>query len=383
MIGRNVIFIFFVLFGCGCSIRSVYIDDVYRTGAPPLADSAIVHSLFLIGDAGAPQEGKEEPAFRVLTDMASVDPKRSTIVFLGDNIYQRGLPESTCVDRPEMERRLLEQIRIGEQSGARTVFVPGNHDWDYQGKDGYRAVLRQQSFIDSRQLPHVFIAPRDAYPGPTVIDAEHPLRIVAIDTEWWLHRYEKPLYPGDTSEVQSKRRFLDSLSGILAQDKRTIVVAHHPLETYGEHGGFFEWTDHLFPLRKLSSWLWIPLPGIGSLYPLSRLWGISDQDFSGSGNRAMRTSLDSLLSLHDVVAYASGHEHTLQVIKNRARHFYLVSGNGIVQHSEALTTGKNSLFASRAEGFMRLDVGRNGAVRLAVISTADGDAAEVFSMMLR
>src|SRR5436309_11924013 len=31
------------------------------------------------------------------------------------------------------------------------------------------------------------------------------------------------------------------------------------------HGGHFGWQDHIFPLRNIKPWLWIPLPLIGSV----------------------------------------------------------------------------------------------------------------------
>ncbi|MBI2429382.1 MAG: hypothetical protein HYV29_11425 [Ignavibacteriales bacterium] len=157
------------------------------------------------------------------------------------------------------------------------------------------------------------------------------------------------------------------------------------MESHGEHGGFFDWRDHIFPLRKLVDWLWIPLPGIGSLYPFSRMMGISDQDFAGSRYEAMRTTIDSVLSLYDPVVYAAGHEHTLQVLDGKSRHYYLVSGKGIQKHTEALTYGDNSIFAGRGTGFMRIDFSSTGSIRLGVIE-AKGDSlngVEIYSMMLR
>lgn len=369
----------------GCSIRSVYIKETFAIPVPEIVQDSISHSIFLIGDAGKPIPEGIEPTFALLAQHASVNPERSTIIFLGDNIYPNGLPDEYSSSRKEMERRINEQIEIGKKSGAQTIFVPGNHDWDYQGKDGWNAIKREQAFIESKNLSNVTMLPRDGFPGPSIVEIGNEIRIVVIDTEWWLHKYEKPLYANDTTEEQTKRRFLDSLTWAIssANGKKIIVVAHHPIESHGEHGGFFELKDHLFPLQKLYSWLWLPLPGIGSLYPLSRMWGISDQDFSGTNNTIMRMKLDSVLSQHNVLIYAAGHEHTLQVMNKRAHHYYLVSGNGIQNHSEALTTGKNTLLASRYEGFMRVDFSINGSVRLGVISLEGNKRREIFSMMLR
>jgi UDP-2,3-diacylglucosamine pyrophosphatase LpxH len=369
----------------GCSIQGNYIRETANVSAPPIQTDSIIQTIYLIGDAGEPTDGGQEPVFRFLSDAVMSNPALSTIIFLGDNIYPSGLPDTNDTERKEMERRLFEQINIGAANGVRTIFIPGNHDWDYKGKQGLAAINRQEDFIIQRNLPNIFLTPTKGSPGPSVIDIGDDIRIIAIDTEWWLHKYAKPLYPNDTNEIQTRKKFLDSLSTILeeSRQKRSLIVGHHPLRTFGEHGGFFDWKDHIFPLRKLSVWLWIPLPGIGSLYPISRMMGISDQDMSGAKNIIMRNAIDSVLAQQSVVAYASGHEHTLQVIDKESDHYYLVSGKGIQHHDEALTVGEATIAATRREGFMRLDYLKNGAIRLGVIVSGDASGVEVFSMMLR
>jgi len=372
------------LFINACSIRSVYIAEEIGNRAPIGAVDSVSYSIFLIGDAGEPMPDGEERILTVLTDAVSRRSKNSTLIFLGDNIYPAGLPETDRSDRREMERRLSEQIAVGEQSGAPTYFVPGNHDWDRQGSDGMQAILRQAQFIAGKGLSNVRLLPADALPGPSYIDVNDNIRIIFIDTQWWLHEYEKPLYRNAASEDETKTQFLDSLSQLLTTQRTTLVAGHHPLETYGEHNGFFDWRDHLFPLRHLSKYVWIPLPGIGSLYPLSRMWGITQQDFSGSKYGELRHRLDSVLSIHRPIAYASGHEHSLQILKPANGFHYLVSGYGMKSHSSALRTGEGTLFARRAPGFMRLDFFADGRVCVRVFEVSENeDGTEIFSMMLR
>lgn len=384
MVNRSLL-ILIVLLSSGCGIQSVYIDSRYPSNVSVAPHDSIQQTLYLIGDAGEPISDGIEPTFRILTQQASQHPTSSSIIFLGDNIYPRGLPEIGGPLRKEMERRLEAQITIGTESGVRTIFVPGNHDWEYQGSNGWKAIKREEEFIESKKLANVTLLPKRGLPGPAVMDIGSEIRIVAIDTEWWLQSGNKPLYDLDSSESQTKRRFLDSLSFVLTEskDRNVIIVAHHPLQTHGEHGGFFGWKDHLFPLRKVVPWLWLPLPGIGSLYPLSRMWGISDQDFSGKRNSDMRNALDSIISRSAVLVYASGHEHSLQVLSKKSNHLYLVSGKGIQKHQEPLSYGENTILASPFQGFMRLDFMVNKTIRLSVIDTRGEDGVEIFSMLLK
>jgi hypothetical protein len=149
--------------------------------------------------------------------------------------------------------------------------------------------------------------------------------------------------------------------------RQTLVAAHHPLETGGPHGGHFTWKDHLFPLRNAKSWLWLPLPFIGSAYPSARQAGVTDQDLSGSRNRAMRAALETVFAETTPLAYAAGHEHTLQVLDGKGARHLLVSGAGIFGHTSPVARLAATRYASEAAGFMRLDEHANGRVRLTVL----------------
>ncbi|HKT61037.1 MAG TPA: hypothetical protein VJQ46_13385, partial [Gemmatimonadales bacterium] len=187
----------------------------------------------------------------------------------------------------------------------------------------------------------------------------------------------------------------DSLLGALRDKgpRQAIVLDHHPLRSGGEHGGSFTLVDHIFPLRNIKSWLWIPLPLIGSLYPIARQHGISNQDLSGRKYGEMVRALEAVFARYPPLVMASGHDHDLQVIRggrpditNAA--YQLVSGAGILGHTGLVRSVHGSLFERDAAGFMRLDVTRDGRIRLSVTTVARdgkqsaGAAAEVFSLWL-
>jgi len=117
-----------------------------RAAPPPARVAAaavdVDVSLFLIGDAGEPSP-RGEPVLRALGSEIARDPPRAVVVFLGDNLYPKGLPVPEAADRPEMERRLDAQVDVVKAAGVRGVVVPGNHDWDEGGPDGWEAIRRQ------------------------------------------------------------------------------------------------------------------------------------------------------------------------------------------------------------------------------------------------
>ncbi|MEE9225655.1 MAG: metallophosphoesterase [Bacteroidota bacterium] len=367
----------------GCSIRSPFVSDELLS---PIVEAVnhdeVVQSIFLIGDAGKPSAKRREPTLAALTRQASHRPEKSLILFLGDNIYSYGMPEESDDGRLEAERKINEQVRVVEESGARAIFMPGNHDW----RGGWEAILRQEEFLVSKENANVLFLPHGGCPGPEVIDLSDRLRLVILDTQWWLEEGSKPEHPDSDCGPDSKEEVIDSLAQALhdAGERYVLVVGHHPLDTHGRHGGFFDWKDHLFPLRVVKSWMWIPLPGLGSLYPLARSLGITNQDLSSSAYRDMKARIEGVLSERPPLAYVAGHEHVLQVLRGSGPYLLVISGSGTSDHSPTLTTGSNTLFAHMHPGFVRIDFLRDGSVRLGVIVPIDGHGAskEVFSMWL-
>jgi hypothetical protein len=351
-------------------------------GAGPGADPAesIVHSLFLLGDAGW-VDGPDA----LLTGMAALvadAPRLATVVFLGDNVYQAGLPAEGAPNRAAGEETLRLQADVALAGEARAIFVPGNHDWDRSGPNGWDAVLRQARFVEGMGAE---FSPGGGCPGPAVTDLGDDVRLVALDTEWWLRVGSKPEHPDSDCPADSESEVLDALGAALASagDRHTVVVAHHPLATTGPHGGYFTWKDHLFPLRRLANWLWIPLPIVGSAYPLLRRSGITEQDMSGPRNRQMRAALDSVLSVYNPLVYAAGHEHGLQVLDGLTARHLLVSGGGSMGHLGPVGRESRTRFAQAAAGFMRIEFTNRSRARLGVfVVQEDGMVTEDFSLWL-
>jgi hypothetical protein len=363
--------------GYGCATPAPAADP-----AAPLP--AVETRLYLIGDAGAPAPG--DPVFKALAGQIAGDPARSIVVFLGDNIYPAGLPPEGAPGRKEAERRLDAQIDVVRGSGARGVFVPGNHDWGAWGAAGWETVKRQGRRIAARGGTALSLLPADGCPGPVVRDFDRRLRLIALDTQWWLHAYAKPLHPKSSCPEDSEAEVVDALRAAIegAGDRRVVVVGHHPLASGGIHGGNFGWRDHIFPLRAKRSWLWIPLPGIGSAYPIARRRGASDQDLSGALNVRMREAIAGVFARAAPLVYAAGHDHNLQVIRGKGAEYLLVSGTGFYGHTSRVARAADTLYAARASGFMRLDMSPSGEVRLAVVfADARGNAEEAFSKMLK
>ncbi len=179
---------------------------------PELAPDAIATSLYLIGDAGKPDSTGEPVLEALQRDLAARSSER-VVVFLGDNAYPRGLPAPGQPGRHDAERNLKTQIGAITAHAARGYFVPGNHDWAKDGADGWEAIKRQDRFIDSLGGGAVSLQPGGGCPGPKTVDIGPRLRLVLLDTQWWLHRGPKAAGTGIRlcSEHRSRYRGLAPL----------------------------------------------------------------------------------------------------------------------------------------------------------------------------
>jgi hypothetical protein len=361
-----------LLWVAGCAGAPAISQPVPRL---PRAELAV--TLYLIGDAGDPNPAGE-PVLRALGRELKSGGRERVVVFLGDNAYPRGLPVPGDPARPEAERRLTAQVKTVTDGKATGYFVLGNHDWAKHGKDGWNAARRQEAFVDSAGARRVVLLPSDGCPGPRRVDIAGRVRLILLDTQWWLHPGPKP--EGPTCPAGADDEIVDSIrSAIRGAGGRLVVAAgHHPIETGGEHGGYFGWKDHLFPMHQLG--LWIPLPLIGSLYPSARQAGFSSQDVTSRAYQHFIKVLTRAFADPSPALYAAGHDHNLQVIAGGGVRLQLVSGAGIYGHNGRATRIDGTLFAKQASGFGRLDVPASGRGRLGIIEVDSvGNSHEVFS----
>jgi hypothetical protein len=373
-VNRTVAVLSGILVVAGCAGAPAISQPV-----PRLPREQLALTLYLIGDAGDPNPAGE-PVLQALGRELESGGRERVVLFLGDNAYPRGLPAPGDPGRAEEERRLTAQIRAVIDGKAIGYFVLGNHDWAKHGKDGWSAARRQEAFVDSVGAGRVSLLPRDGCPGPSSVDIAGRVRLVLLDTQWWLHPGPKPEDPASACPADADDEIVDSIrSAIRGAGGRMVVAAgHHPLATGGEHGGYFGWKDHLFPLHAVG--VWLPLPLIGSLYPTARQEGLSPQDVTSRAYQRFIKVLTRAFADRSPALYAAGHDHNLQVIAGGAVRLELVSGGGIYGHNGRAVRIHGSRFAKQASGFGRLDIDTSGRGRLAVIEVdRAGNGREAFS----
>ena len=67
--------------------------------ALPSNDKELAHSFYLIGDAGNSELGEQSLALNAFQEALESAPDQSTAVFLGDNVYEKGIPKKSSAEK--------------------------------------------------------------------------------------------------------------------------------------------------------------------------------------------------------------------------------------------------------------------------------------------
>ncbi|WP_299061860.1 metallophosphoesterase [uncultured Polaribacter sp.] len=306
--------------------------------------SKVIHSFYLIGDAGNSDLNKKDSALSYLEQEIKRAKKNSTLIFLGDNVYQRGIPKENSKNYELAKHRLKVQTDIGKKFPGKTFFIPGNHDW-YSGLDGLK---RQEKLVEKALGKNSFL-PEKGCPLEKV-EINDDINIIVVDTHWFVTNWDN--HPGinDNCEIKTREKFFEEFEGMLkkSQGKTTIVALHHPMFTNGPHGGYYSFKSHMKPLPIFGS----------ALNILRKTSGVTNTDQQNEKYNLLRKRIISLAQQNEKVMFISGHEHSIQyIVQDNIPQ--IVSGSG-----SKLTATKNvngGIFSYGTQGFARLDVYEDGA----------------------
>ena len=331
--------------------------------------------IILVGDAGALKNGKQ-PVIAAVKNNIKLD-SITTILFLGDNLYPVGLPDDAYINYGDARSALDSQITIAANSPAKVYFMPGNHDWEHERAGGWDAVVREQNYIDQRGDKNVKFYPEDGCPGPVEISLSKDVVLIIFDSQWWLHTHDKPGIESDCP-YKTKEEVLSQIDDILSRNSKKLVIfsCHHPMKSYGIHGGYFTWKQHIFPFTEFRPNLYIPLPVIGSIYPITRgIFGTA-QDLHHPDYQNMIRDLSKVIKNYPNVIFVSGHEHNLQLIKDSAYN-YIISGAG--SDKERVSKNKKELYGAAENGFATLEISKNKNVTVDFYTVKDDSVKKDFS----
>ncbi|HEX2534255.1 MAG TPA: BamA/TamA family outer membrane protein [Chitinophagaceae bacterium] len=324
---------------------------------------SINQRVFLIGDAGDILANGDHPVVNWLERHVDWNDPRNTVVYLGDNIYPEGLPMEGEASYRVAKRIIDVQINLVKGKKARAYFVMGNHDWKAGKIGGWQQAMNQVNYINGQEQPNIVAQPTEGCPGPVLYELSDKVMLVMMDSQWFLHLHEKP-GPGSNCASTSVEGFATELNEIVARypNHLLILAMHHPMYSYGVHGGNYTWKEHLFPLTALNPKLWIPLPVLGSVYPVSRGVFGNVQDVKHPLYQTMKEAIEDVLKRHPNPIAVAGHDHNLQLITRDSLPF-IVTGSG-AKTQRVHQSGKQGdlLFSDPTYGFALLEVWKSGRV---------------------
>lgn len=314
------------------------------------AQTSVPYSVYLVGDAG--EDTVTGKALLLLKEELLANPN-SAVIFLGDNVYPKGLDPS----KPLSVMHLESQLQILKDYRGQVYFIPGNHDWDAQKRKGLKKVTDQEKYVNeyirsktvvSTKDASVFL-PKNGLPGPETVMLTKDLRLIIIDTQWFLHFFKKNTSGSKKATRVQFYKQLDSLLLIAKNNhEQVIIAAHHPLYSNGQHSRAkqpFRFLVNCTPFQIFG------LCGINRLY---------SQDLPQLRYKKMRKQLLSAIDKYDNITFASGHEHNLQCFKEQGNR-YVVSGSGSKRSRLAKRKKFNAFFEDDSTtGFIKIDYSGEG-----------------------
>ncbi|GAA0872117.1 metallophosphoesterase [Gangjinia marincola] len=311
-----------------------------------------LYTFYLIGDVGKAYSFGPAPGLAAFENHIKSTPTstNSHTIYLGDNIYPKGLSKKDASTREYEELVLDLQVNAIKNFKGKTIFIPGNHDWYNNGLEGLK---RQEKYIEDKLGKNTFI-PENGCPIKS-IEVNDEVQLIVLDSNWFLTDWDDhPLINDECDQIKSREAFLLEFDSELkkSQGKVRLVALHHPLYTNGVHGGQYGAKKHLYPTQKK-----IPLPILASLAVQIRSnAGLTIQDNHNPFYQDMVNRLSTIAKKYDNVIFSSGHEHSLQYIEHDGIK-QIVTGAG-AKNSYA-NLNNDGLFAYPGQGFAVLEVFEN------------------------
>ena len=329
------------------------------THVPAPAPSEVERVVFLVGDPGQARFGTYPILPRLRADIESWATSLEadsavTVLFLGDIVYPLGLHPVGHELYEQDSTVVADQVALlaGPSATARRaqgLFMAGNHDWGLEQEyEGFVRLKTLDLFLERHRLmtgAGVRLVPPAGTGGPHVVDLGRHMRVIILDTAWWLLDDAT----GARAEHQAVLGRIDEAMRT-AGGRQVMFAAHHPFRTAGPHGG------------RGSLW-----DALGLRYLLTRSGAIL-QDLTSLPYRELERGLRAIFErVGPPLLFAGGHEHSLQVfhrVQASDPAVSIVSGSA----SKLSEVGRDQgmIFGQSAPGYMRLLIEKDGGMTLFV-----------------
>lgn len=317
---------------------ATYKAQFNASSTPEPSNKKVSHTFYLIGDAGNSSTENQVALNALKEEAKNANAKNSTLIFLGDNIYEKGYGSE------DTDGKLNVQLELGKTFPGKTIFIPGNHDW-YNGLD---ALKDQEKAIEKALGKNSFL-PESGCPLDRV-KISKDVELIVVDTHWYMTNWDDHPKMNDNCEIKTRKKFFDEFKSLLkkAQGKTTLIALHSPMFTVGPHGGKYSFGSHMSPL-----------PILGTLKNILRKTsGVSHADQQNKKYNELKKQLVNLAQQNEKVIFASGHEHSLQyIVQDNIPQ--IVSGSG--SKTSATKLSNSGLYSEGKQGYAKLIVYKDGS----------------------
>lgn len=362
--GRNMkyaILFFFILPIVSCNtIKHSYVSPEEENWvSSSLPDDEIMHSIYLFGEMGRIPVANNPITQHIQRTLQQAE-SNTTAIFLGSHLYPKGLSGKKKSRRAAGEAELRSKLSLLDGFPGNYYFVGGEHDWEYRGDLGHKAINRMEDFFEDELEQKDPFLPEKGCGDPTNIKVEDDVVLIFINSQWWLEDW--PNEPGINKgcDVKSKSEFIDEFKEVVLKNKNKhlFVVMHHPLLSNGVKGGKIPFKYHMFPLTEIKPKAWVPLPILGSAAAAHRKINGYRQDLSQADWQRMKQEVTDLLFLSKLknITFIAAHEYAMQYFEHLDNHFITSGTSGGDGYARA---GGDAGFASARQGFGKITIYAN------------------------
>ena len=258
------------------------------------------HTVFLLGNLGDVDDvrGYADNLKRILGNT----PNEWTLVLNGDLLdAHKNFREATHA----LDLFLSEVSTLRE---GNILIVPGDRDWDDGEEQGWSAIRLLEDYLKKQDYPNVDFPLKDGCPGPEIYNVMDGLSLMLLNTQWINHSHQKPMSESGVCQLSTEESILEEVESII-DDQVTgnlMVVGHYPINSNGKYGGRFPWYEWILPVPGISHFVTSFRQNVGTKYETVNEYFLHFRD-----------QLRGILSDHFSLIYASGHEHNIEIIRDR------------------------------------------------------------------
>ncbi|WP_347374569.1 phosphoesterase [Aequorivita sp. Q41] len=354
-----ITFITILVFSSCATYQPQYRAGNITSATEATEKSTINKTFYLIGNAGNNEATASKPVQSLKNYLAKNNSKDSYVLFLGNSFYPQGMPPKNEEAKKKATTAMQLQIDALANFKGKVIVLPGNRDW----RSGVDGLELEEDFLKAQFNDADVLQPNNGCPLESIAINDE-LHLMVLDSQWFIENWDNYPKMNDKCDIKTREKLFEEIEGELKKNAtKTIVFAmYHPLISNGEHGGKYPLIHKDFFSTFIK--------------PIKIQGAISKQDRYNERYNELMSRMKVLTKDLKRLVFVSGQDKSLQYSEN-GQTKQIVSGSGSGATAAAL--GQYGQFAAGQEGFVRLDVTKDGASEIrAFKANEDGSVSQIF-----